>query len=57
MLTVDEVATRLKVSKFTVYRWIKKGILQAIRIDGVLRIEEKAYEDLLIKGRTPSDSS
>jgi len=55
LLTVDEVADRLKVSRFTVYRWIKKGVLQAIKIDGVVRVEEVAYEKLLAKGRIHSE--
>lgn len=56
LLTVEEVADRLRVSRFTVYRWIKKGILEAIKIDGAVRVEEEAYEKLLAKGRIHSDS-
>jgi len=51
MLTVKEIADRLKVSRFTVYRWIKQGRLKAIRIDGILRIEEEAYNQLIEKGK------
>ena len=49
LLTVKEVAARLKVHPLTVYRWIAKGRLQALRIDGILRIEEEAYNRLLGK--------
>ena len=51
MLTVKEVADRLKVSRFTVYRWINKGRLKALRIDGILRVEEEAYNELIEKGK------
>ena len=43
MITVNEVAERLRVKPLTVYRWIKAGKLDALKIDGILRIEEKAY--------------
>jgi len=36
MLTVKEVAERLRVSRFTVYRWIKDGRLKTIRSGGIL---------------------
>ena len=50
-LTVKEAADSLKVSRFTVYRWIKKGRLKAIRSDGIYRIEEAALNELLGKSR------
>ena len=31
MLTVSEVARRLRVSKSTVYRWVHEGTLTAVR--------------------------
>jgi len=52
LLTVKHVADRLKVSRYTVYRWISKGKLNAIRIDGILRIEEEAFNELLRKHKT-----
>jgi len=55
MLTVKEVAARLKVSRFTVYRWIKKGRLKAIRIDSMLRIEEAAFNELIGKHKANAD--
>ena len=52
LLTVKDVADRLNVSTYTVYRWINKGKLKAIRIDGILRIEEEAFNELLGKHKT-----
>ena len=43
-LTPLEVAQILKVSRITVYRWIKSGDLKAKKIGGVVRIR---WEDLM----------
>jgi len=43
MLTVNQVAEKLKVHPQTVYRWIYKGKLKAMKIDGIVRIKEEAY--------------
>jgi excisionase family DNA binding protein len=51
VLTVKDVAEKLKVHPQSVYRWIYAGKLEAIKIHGVLRIEEKAYERFIHKGR------
>ena len=32
LLTVQEVATRLRVNEATVRRWIKSGVLEAIKL-------------------------
>ena len=44
MLTVKEVATRLKVHEQTVYRWIYAGKLKAVKINGLVRIKEEEFE-------------
>jgi len=54
MLTIDEVATSLKVSRRTIYRCIKSGKLSALKFDGFYRIEGAAYEDFLDRARTNS---
>jgi len=54
MLKVKEVATMLKVHPQTVYRWIYAKKLEALKIDGILRIEEKAYEKFIRKTNKPS---
>ena len=43
-LTPLEVAKILKVSRITVYRWIKVGKLKAVKPGGVVRIRK---EDLM----------
>ena len=45
--TVDEIAERLKVSRMTVYRWIKAGQLGAYKIGGEFRITERDIERFL----------
>lgn len=43
LLTINEVAEKIKVHPQTVYRWIYKGKLEARKIDGILRIDEEVY--------------
>lgn len=45
MLTVNEVAERLRVAPITVYRWCYAGKLKSLKIVGVRRIEEEALEE------------
>jgi excisionase family DNA binding protein len=42
LLTVEEVATRLRVSRATVYKLIKRGELVHLRVSGCIRIPERA---------------
>lgn len=39
LLTIEEVADRLKVSKMTVYRYIKSGKLIAYKLEQELRVK------------------
>lgn len=52
MLTVIEVAEKMRVSVFTVYRWIRDGDLKAVRIKRNLRIEEEALQQFIDRNRT-----
>lgn len=50
LLTPDQISKKLKVSVFTVYRWIKADRLRAIKITPrVFRIEEKDLKDFIKK--------
>ncbi len=46
-LTLPEVAERLKVSRRTIYRWIKSGELNAYQFGREYRITESALKDYL----------
>lgn len=54
MLTVKEVAKRLKVHKQTVYGWIANRKLKAHKIDGIIRIKEEEYEEFVGEPREVS---
>ena len=57
MLTVNEIAKRVKVHPMTVYRWIKSGKIKALRIDGILRIDEADYYHFLRDAREKQNNS
>jgi len=40
MLTVEEVAKELHVTKQSIYNWINAGKINVVRIFGLLRIEQ-----------------
>lgn len=48
-ITVDEVAERLKVSRMTIYRYIKSGKIPAYKLDHGLRIKQADIEQFLNK--------
>lgn len=50
LFTIDEVATILKVSKMTLHRWDKEGILTKIDIGGQRRYR-RSDVDVLIEKR------
>jgi len=49
--TIQEVADMLKVAYLTVYRWIKAGKIEAIRIEKQYRISKEAL-DKFIKSKS-----
>ncbi len=51
-VTLPEVAERLKVSRRTVYRWIKNGDLNAYKFANEYRITERDIKDFLERRRT-----
>jgi len=52
LYTVEQVAKKLKVSKITVYRFIKKGKIRASKIGKEYRVKESNLEDFLKKTET-----
>ncbi len=50
ILTVQEVADYLKVSRTTVWRWCNEGKLPAIKIGGGWRIQRSEMEKVLTEG-------
>lgn len=47
VLKVEEVAHALRVSKMTVYRMIKTGELETIKVGRAFRIHEKSFDAYL----------
>lgn len=47
LLTIEEVAEKLKVSKRTVYEWIRSGRLEAVKAGSLWRIPTEALEKFL----------
>lgn len=48
LVSPEEAALMLKVSKWTIYRWIKEGRLQATKISrGSLRIFKSSIQQLI----------
>ena len=47
LLTVGEVATRLRVSRATIYRLVRADVLSVVRISNSIRIPAMAFEGLL----------
>jgi excisionase family DNA binding protein len=51
-LTPQEIATRLKLTEATIWRWIREGTLPAIKIGPkVYRVTQEEYQK--IKGSRP----
>jgi excisionase family DNA binding protein len=50
LLTVDEVATMLRVSKAAIYRWAEDGRLRTRKAGALLRFRVEDVEDFLREG-------
>lgn len=50
LLKVDEVAAELRVSPFTVYRYVESGRMAALRVgeNGPLRIPRQSLDEFLV---------
>ena len=47
LLTIDEVAEMLSVSRVTLWSWRRKGILEAVRVGNLLRYRKSDIEELM----------
>ena len=52
LLTVNEVADHLRVSRMTVYRLIKEGQMKALRVGRSYRLREDDVDEYLSKRYT-----
>jgi len=50
LLTIKEVQDRLNVSDESVYRLIRSGKLEAIRVGNLWRVSEEALQEFLKEG-------
>ena len=50
MMTVKETADFFGVSPRTVFRWIKSGKLESVKIGGVVRIKKNEIERVINEG-------
>jgi excisionase family DNA binding protein len=56
LLRVDEAAMQLSVSRWTIYRWVQEGRLEATKVGkGSLRIFQGSVTTLIERNRTFSD--
>lgn len=56
-LTLDEVASILKVTKMTIYRYIKRGELKAYQFGKEYRVQTPDFEDFLKKALVRAEKS
>ncbi len=50
MYTLDEIAGILKVTRRSLYTWISKGQLKAVKIGKYLRVSEQALQEFTTIG-------
>ena len=51
LLTVSEVAERLRISSMTIYRWIEEGRLPAMQIGKQYRVRVADLDEILESSR------
>jgi putative molybdopterin biosynthesis protein len=51
-VTVPEVAEMLKMSRATIYKWIRQGYLPAYRLGHEMRIKESDLQEFMEERRT-----
>ena len=50
MLTVDEAAAQLRVSRGAVYQLVRSGVLPSVRIGRAVRIPERCLQNFVESG-------
>jgi len=50
MLTPEEVARKLKVSRRTIYLWLRQGRLKGVKVGDLWRIPESALREFIEGG-------
>ena len=53
LLTVKDMATRLQVKEKTIYAWASQGKMPCVKVNGVIRFDERAIEQWLQKCHVP----
>ena len=53
LLRVEEVAERMRVQPATVYRFVRDGLLPAVRFSRMVRVREADLEAFLAAGGAP----
>lgn len=56
MMSPEDIANRMCVSRRTVLRWIERGTLAAYRIGGITRIDPEDFEGFLRRHNTSASS-
>ena len=51
LLTINEITAILKVSKLTIYRYIKSGKLPAYKVGRDYRVKQEDFDKLLEKNK------
>ena len=55
LLTINEITAILKVSKLTIYRYIKAGKLPAYKVGRDYRVKQEDFERFLEKNKSRSN--
>jgi excisionase family DNA binding protein len=53
LLTVKDMATRLQVKEKTIYVWASQGKMPCVKVNGVIRFDERAIEQWLQTCQVP----
>jgi excisionase family DNA binding protein len=54
LLTVKDMATRLRVKEKTIYAWASQGKIPSVKINGVIRFDAKEIEEWLQECQVPT---